>query len=199
MERTNADVESALFHASSRDRPSKSAREAGNAFPVYYVSDSVPMWDEQANGPWTLEIGGAVSHPVRLSLTDLMQMTRTDQRVDHFCVEGWNAVATWNGVRFRELAALVKPLPTAQFVDFQSFDDDYHESWDLASAMHPQTLIAYGMDGHMLGAPHGGPARVHSPVKLGYKNTKYLTKIVFIDHANGGYWTDRGYEWYGGT
>jgi DMSO/TMAO reductase YedYZ molybdopterin-dependent catalytic subunit len=65
--------------------------------------------------------------------------------------------------------------------------------------MHPQTVVAYGLDGQMLGPAHGAPARVYSPVKLGYKNTKYLTKIVFMPVANGGYWSSQGYEWYGGV
>jgi DMSO/TMAO reductase YedYZ molybdopterin-dependent catalytic subunit len=65
--------------------------------------------------------------------------------------------------------------------------------------MHPQTLITFAVDGHLLGMAHGAPARVHSPVKLGYKNTKYLTKIVFLPQRNGGYWSDQGYEWYGGV
>jgi DMSO/TMAO reductase YedYZ molybdopterin-dependent catalytic subunit len=119
--------------------------------------------------------------------------------VNHYCVEGWTAVAQWTGVRVSTLAKLVGARPEAQYVDFQSFDDDYHESWDLQSALHPQTLVAYGMDGAMLGAAHGGPARVYSPVKLGYKNTKYLTKVVFLPARNGGYWSDQGYEWYGGV
>jgi len=199
MERRNETAERALFRSASRDRPAHRARDAGSAFPVYYIADTLPRWDEQARGPWMLGVSGQVAHPMRLSLTDLMQLSRVNQRVDHFCVEGWNAVATWTGVRVRDLAALVKPLPTAQYVDFKSFDDDYHESWDLESALHPQTLIAYGMDGAMLGAAHGGPARVHSPIKLGYKNTKYLTNIVFLPERNGGYWSDQGYEWYGGT
>ena len=83
-------------------------------------------------------------------------------------------------------------------MDFQSFDDDYHESWDVESALHPQTLVVYAKDGELLTPAYGAPARVHSPVKLGYKNTKYLTKIVFMPDRNGGYWSDRGYEWYGG-
>jgi len=87
----------------------------------------------------------------------------------------------------------------AQAVDFQSFDDDYHESWDIESAMHAQTVVAYGLDGRMLGPAHGAPARVYSPTKLGYKNTKYLTRIVFLPKPNGGYWTDAGYEWYAGV
>jgi DMSO/TMAO reductase YedYZ molybdopterin-dependent catalytic subunit len=114
-------------------------------------------------------------------------------------VEGWNARATWTGVRVSELARLAEPTADAHYVDFAGFDQGYHESWDLESALHPQTLIAYGMDGHLLGPGHGAPARVHSPVKLGYKNTKYLTKVVFLPARNGGYWSDRGYEWYGGT
>jgi len=76
---------------------------------------------------------------------------------------------------------------------------DYHESWDVESALHPQTIVAYGKDGHLLTPAYGAPARLHSPVKLGYKNTKYLTRVVFAGERNGGYWTDQGYEWYGGT
>jgi DMSO/TMAO reductase YedYZ molybdopterin-dependent catalytic subunit len=128
-----------------------------------------------------------------------MKLPHITQKVDHFCVEGWNARAEWTGVRMSDLARLAGLTADAGYVDFQSFDDDYHESWDMASAMHPQTLIAYGMDGRLLGPQHGAPARLHSPVKLGYKNTKYLTKVVFMPARNGGYWSDQGYEWYGGT
>jgi DMSO/TMAO reductase YedYZ molybdopterin-dependent catalytic subunit len=105
----------------------------------------------------------------------------------------------WTGVRVSQLAKLVGVRPDAGYVDFQSFDDDYHESWDIQSAMHPQTLIAYGMDGRMLGPAHGAPARLHSPIKLGYKNAKYLVKVVFLPDRVGGYWSDQGYEWYGGV
>jgi DMSO/TMAO reductase YedYZ molybdopterin-dependent catalytic subunit len=114
-------------------------------------------------------------------------------------VEGWLAVATWSGVQVSTLARLAQITDDADYVDFQSFDADYHESWDIASALHPQTLIAYGMDGHLLGADHGAPARLHSPIKLGYKSTKYLTKVIFMPRRNGGYWSDRGYEWYAGV
>jgi len=99
----------------------------------------------------------------------------------------------------REIARRVGVLPEASIVDFQSFDDGYHESWDIESAMHPQTLIVFGKDGQPLTPAYGAPARVHSPIKLGYKNTKYLTKVVFMAERNGGYWSDKGYEWYGGT
>jgi DMSO/TMAO reductase YedYZ molybdopterin-dependent catalytic subunit len=65
--------------------------------------------------------------------------------------------------------------------------------------MHRQTVVAYGLDGKMLGPAHGAPARLFAPVKLGYKNTKYLTRIMFLPEHNGGYWSDQGYEWYGGV
>ncbi|HEU4989187.1 MAG TPA: molybdopterin-dependent oxidoreductase [Gemmatimonadaceae bacterium] len=198
-EHANEHVERALFRHTSMDRAAAGARAAGSAFPQYYVSDSVPVWDEAARGPWTLEVGGLVERPVRLDLDALTRLPRVSQRVNHFCVEGWTAVAEWTGTRVAELAKLVGVKPEAQYVDFASFDDDYHESWDLASALHPQTLIAYGMDGRMLGPGHGAPARVHSPVKLGYKNTKYLVRVQFMAQRNGGYWSDQGYEWYGGT
>jgi DMSO/TMAO reductase YedYZ molybdopterin-dependent catalytic subunit len=157
------------------------------------------MWDEKVRGPWTLEVSGLVKTPLKLTLEDLMKLPSRQQRVEHFCVEGWTAVAVWTGVRVSELARAAGVLPDAGFVDFVSFDDNYHESWDIESAMHPQTLVAYAMDGRMLNAMHGAPARVHSPVKLGYKNTKYLTQVVFLPKANGGYWSDEGYEWYGGV
>jgi DMSO/TMAO reductase YedYZ molybdopterin-dependent catalytic subunit len=102
-------------------------------------------------------------------------------------------------VRLNEIARLAEVTPDARFVDFESFDDSYHESWDIASAMHPQTLVVYGQDGRYLPPAWGAPARVFSPVKLGYKNTKYLTRIMFLPNRTGGYWSDQGYEWFGGT
>lgn len=198
-EKRNESVERLLFRHTSMDRAPAGARAAGAAFPKYFISDTVPVWDEAARGPWTLEVSGLVDRPLALSLDDLMRLPRVTQRVNHYCVEGWTAVAEWTGTRVSELARLAGARPEARYVDFASFDDDYHESWDLASAMHPQTLLAYGMDGKPLTPGHGAPARVHSPIKLGYKNTKYLVRVRFMAHRNGGYWSDQGYEWYGGT
>jgi DMSO/TMAO reductase YedYZ molybdopterin-dependent catalytic subunit len=198
-ERRNEAVERGLFRHTSMDRAARSARLAGPAFPVYYVSRTLPVWDERVRGPWSLEVSGLVRHPLRLSLHDLLELKQTRQRVNHYCVEGWTAVADWWGVRVSELARLADVTPDAKYVDFQSFDDGYHESWDIDSALHRQTLIAYAMDGKLLTPAHGAPARLHSPVKLGYKSTKFLTRIVFMPVRNGGYWSDQGYEWYAGT
>lgn len=198
-ERKNEGLERSLFRHDAMDRVSASAKLAGKDFPKYFISKTVPVWDTAVRGPWRLEVSGAVRTPLSLTLDDLMKLPHITQKVDHFCVEGWNARAEWTGVRISDIARVAGITGDAHYVDFQSFDDGYHESWDMASAMHAQTLVAYGMDGHMLGAQHGAPARLHSPVKLGYKNTKYLTKIVFMPAKNGGYWSDQGYEWYGGT
>lgn len=198
-ERKNEIVERGLFRHTSMDVAGRNVADTGSGYPSYYIAPTVPVWNEAAAGPWMLEVGGVVAKPVRLSLADLQRLPRVTERVNHYCVEGWTAVASWTGVRIRDLAALVRPAAEAHYVDFQSFDDGYHESWDIESAMHPQTLIAYGMDGGPLGPAHGGPARLYSPVKLGYKNTKYLTRVMFLPRRNGGYWSDRGYEWYGGV
>ena len=198
-ERRNEGVERALFRHTSIDRASRNARLAGTAFPVYFVSKTLPVWEESVRGPWSLEISGLVRRPLTLSLQDLLKLKQTRQRVNHYCVEGWTAVADWWGVRVSELARLAGILPDAKYVDFQSFDDGYHESWDIDSALHPQTLIAYAMDGKLLAPAHGAPARLHSPIKLGYKSTKFLTRVVFMPQRNGGYWSDQGYEWYAGT
>ena len=192
-------IERGIFRHTRTNSVPASAKVAGKDFPKYYISKRMPMWDPAARGVWRLEVSGAVKTPLSLTLEDLMKLPHITQKVDHFCVEGWNARATWTGVRMSDIARVAGATADAHYVDFQSFDDGYHESWDMKSAMHPQTLVAYGMDGRLLGAPHGAPARLHSPVKLGYKNTKYLTKIVFMPEKNGGYWSDVGYEWYGGT
>ena len=198
-ESKNEGLERGIFRHDRMDRVPASAKVAGKDFPKYFISKRMPMWDPAVRGVWRLEVSGAVRTPLSLTLDDLMKLPHITQKVDHFCVEGWNARATWTGVRVSDLANACGMTADAHYVDFQSFDDDYHESWDMQSAMHPQTIVAYGMDGHLLGPDHGAPARVHSPVKLGYKNTKYLTRVVFMPQRNGGYWSDQGYEWYGGT
>lgn len=195
--RRNEAVDRWLIRHTAMDHTS--AAVAGDAFPAYFVSPTVPVWDARVRGEWALEIDGLVRRPLRLTLARLALLPRRTQRVNHYCVEGWNAVADWRGVQMQELARLVTPLPGTAYVDFRSFDDGYHESWDMESAMHPQTLVAYAKDGRYLPPAWGAPARLHSPVKLGYKNTKYLTRVTFMAERNGGYWSDRGYEWHGGT
>jgi DMSO/TMAO reductase YedYZ molybdopterin-dependent catalytic subunit len=172
-----------------------SAATPEDAFPAYFISHSMPL----APAAWTLKVGGLVKRPMVLTLAQLQAMARTDMRVQHHCVEGWSAVASWHGVRLSEIAKLAGVNPRVQFVEFQSFDSGYWSSWDLGSAMHPQTLLAYGFNGRPLYAPHGAPLRLYSAVKLGYKNVKYLTEVNFMPNRTGGYWEDQGYEWFAGV
>ena len=164
-------------------------------FPVFYKSPAVPV----APANWSLRIGGLVKHPAILTLDQIMRMPATEMRVRHYCVDGWTAVASWRGVRVSEVARLVGIDPRVKFVDFRSFDAEYSSGWDLASALHPQTLLAYGMNGRALGADRGAPLRLYGAVKLGYKSVKYLSEINFLPTMIGGYWEDRGFDWYAGV
>ena len=197
-ERRNEGVERGLLRHTAMDAPESRVLAGGN-MPAYFISRRVPVWDAAARGPWALEVTGSVRRPLRLTVDDLQKIPHVTQRVNHYCVEGWTAVTSFTGVRVSRLAQLAGVLPEAEYVDFESFDGGYHESWDMESATHPQTLVAYAREGRLLDARYGAPARLHSPVKLGYKSVKYLTRVVFLPHRTGGYWSDKGYEWYAGT
>lgn len=188
-----------LRTANASDRVPRGVPIAGEAFPSYFISPQVPVWNVDMKGPWVLTVGGAVKNPVTLSFDEVRKLATHTHTVQHYCVEGWNAAAQFQGISMQALARLVRPLSSAGYVDFASFDNNYHESWDVESALHRQTLVVVAKDNVPLSPAYGAPARVHSPIKLGYKNTKYLTSITFMTAPNGGHWSDAGYEWFGGT
>ena len=165
------------------------------AFPSYFIADTMPF----PPAGWTLKVGGMVARPGVFTLEQLKAMPRTGMRVRHHCVEGWSAVAAWHGVQLSELARTVGIDRRVRYVEIRSFDANYWSSWDLGSALHPQTLLAYGMNGHDLHPDHGAPLRLYSAVKLGYKNVKYLTEVNFLPNRTGGYWEDQGYDWFAGV
>lgn len=201
LEHVTERVQRLLFDATRlADDPGTGALTPDGAFPAYKVGDQFPV----VPGTWRLRIGGLVAHPVDLSLEDLHRLTRTDVRYRHHCVEGWSAVAGWHGVRLSEVARLVGADPHAAYVRFQSFETDargvgYSSSWDRASALHPQTLLAFGRNGQALGQAYGGPVRLYASVKLGYKMVKWLNGVDFLATRTGGYWEDQGYEWWAGV
>lgn len=171
-------------------------RTPERSFPAYFISRPVPTLEDPA--AWSLELGGLVRNPQRLTLAMLQTLPRITYTVKHHCVEGWSAIGTWTGVPFAAIAALADPLPTAHFLRFDSFDKNYYNGFDLKSAMHPQTILAYAFNDRPLTPQRGAPLRLYSPVKLGYKMTKYLTRVEWTAERPGGYWEDRGYPWFGG-
>jgi DMSO/TMAO reductase YedYZ molybdopterin-dependent catalytic subunit len=196
MERWNGRVQRWLFDP-ERQAPAPASDEETppGEFPAYHISNNVPL----APQGWQLRVGGAVARPRSFSLDELQRLPRTEVRVRHYCVEGWSAVASWHGVRLRDLAAAVGADPRAGYVEFRSFDNAYWSSWDRPSAFHLQTILAYGMNGAPLSPAYGAPLRLYASVKLGYKMVKYLTEVNFLSVPTGGYWEDQGYEWFAGV
>ena len=172
------------------------ASARSGTMPGYFISREVPTLSSAQ--PWALEVGGEVKAPTALTLEMLQRLPRVTYTVKHHCVEGWTAVATWTGVPLAVLADLVQPTERARYVRFDSFDNGYYNGWDMASAMHPQTMLAYAFNDRPLMPDHGAPLRLYSPIKLGYKLTKYLTKMTVTTARPGGYWEDQGYPWLGG-
>jgi DMSO/TMAO reductase YedYZ molybdopterin-dependent catalytic subunit len=149
---------------------------------------------------YRLTIDGEVKFPMELNLNALKQIPQTSIIMQHVCVEGWAAIVQWGGFRLRDLATMVQPKDNVRYVLFQSADK-YTESWDLASALHPQTLLADRMNGEILPDENGAPLRLATPIKLGYKLSKWVTKVSFVSQipkGGKGYWEEQGYEWFGG-
>ena len=137
---------------------------------------------------------------MQLSMKDIQSLPLVSMVIRHVCVEGWAAIVQWGGVRLYDLAKLVQPKAGARYVYFESADN-YYESWDIASALHPQTLLAYQKNGQPIPVENGAPLRLASPIKLGYKLSKWVIRVHFTNELvqkRLGYWEDEGYEWFAG-
>jgi DMSO/TMAO reductase YedYZ molybdopterin-dependent catalytic subunit len=178
-----------------------SSRTAAEQFPSYSITynDTGAFPSVPNPASWALSVNGLVRKPLRISRAELEALPKLTYTVKHHCVEGWTAIGTWTGVPVSVVAALVEPSANARYIKFDSFDSGYYNGWDLASAMHPQTILAYAYNERPLMMNHGAPVRLYSPIKLGYKLTKYLTTMTFTDKRPGGYWEDQGYPWFGGV
>jgi DMSO/TMAO reductase YedYZ molybdopterin-dependent catalytic subunit len=152
---------------------------------------------------WRLDIDGLVARPSSFSLADLHGFPVSRQITHQACEEGWSFIAEWIGVPLSYVLTLVGTNPNARYVVFYAYDDDW-ESIDMADAWHPQTLLAYGMNGSELPAPHGAPLRLRVPRQLGYKSIKYLAQITVVDSlkdvgdGSGSSAPGYGYSWYAG-
>jgi DMSO/TMAO reductase YedYZ molybdopterin-dependent catalytic subunit len=158
---------------------------------------------------WRLTVDGLVAHPLSIPLATIRSLPHRIQITRHDCVEGWSAIGKWHGVplsRFLDAAGL---STRAKYIVFHCADrfgsTPYYESIDLVDAFHPQTILAWGMNNHLLSVPHGAPLRLRVERQLGYKQAKYVQRIEAVDSlagiggGKGGYWEDASdYAWYAG-
>lgn len=158
---------------------------------------------------YQLKVTGLVNKPLQLSLADLKALPSRTQITRHDCVEGWSAIGQWKGVPLSSVLELSGWAANAKYVVFRcadSLDDvsDYYESIDMQDADHPQTILAYELNGRPLPIANGAPLRVRIERQLGYKMAKYIMRIELVESfaqiegGKGGYWEDQGYEWYAG-
>lgn len=196
ISRVNDWVGEKILYSPTRLARTYGSVERSASLPSYFIANTMPVLDDPAG--WRLRVDGLVAQPLDLSLDDLMRLPRASYTVKHHCVEGWSAIASWHGVPVSAIVERCRPARAARYIMFASFDAGYTNGWDLASAMHPQTILAYGMNDNPLPPAHGAPLRLYSPTKLGYKMTKYLVSMTFTDTRPGGYWEDQGYPWFAG-
>lgn len=182
-----------LHHLTSREAYPRSAWSAEpwvNGLPPN--DDDYRALVDEGFASWRLEVGGLVEQPLALSLDDLRALPRESQGTKHVCIQGWSSIAEWTGVPMRAIIERCRPLPEARYAVFHALDDKalsepvlgaggyFYESIDLELAGHPQTLLAYEMNGEPLPVVHGAPLRLRVETQLGFKMVKYLRSIEFV-------------------
>lgn len=159
---------------------------------IYNVNPPMPRFDPAT---WRLRVEGLVERPLELTYAQLRALPRAEQTSDFHCVTGWSVEnVRWTGVRFDDLVAAARPLPAAKAVAFVSAERPYIDTLTLEQAQLPEAMLAYEMDGKPLSRPHGAPARFVIPQMYGYKNVKWVERIVLGTEAYDGYWERRGYD-----
>jgi len=152
---------------------------------------------------WRLPISGLVAQPTAMSLDDLKRFPARTQITQHTCEEGWSAIAEWTGVQLSRLIEAVGIKPAARYIVFHTVDG-WWDSLDMSDALHPQTILTYGMNGRELPVPHGAPIRLRVERQLGYKSLKFLKTMTITDRLDnvedgtGAVGVADGYSWYSG-
>jgi len=168
------------------------------------LGDEFQRLQQGAFAEWRLAVDGMVARPALFSLAELKSFPSRTQITEIACEEGWSYVAEWKGVPLSHLLDLVGALPQVRYVVYRSFQPDWWESIDMADAMHPQTIVAYNMNGGELPVKFGGPLRLRVPRQLGYKSVKYITRLTLTDNLKGfgkglgSAAPEAGYAWYAG-
>jgi len=164
-------------------------------FNAYYSEDEVRDIDGDT---WRLELSGMIADRKPWTLAQLQALPQQSHVTRHICVEGWSAIGKWGGVPFSHFLRLVGADLSAQYVGFKC-GDDYSTSIDMATALHPQTIMALTYNDQPLPPRYGFPMKLRMPTKLGYKNPKHIQAIFVTNTYPGGYWEDQGYNWFGGS
>ena len=196
ISRVNDRIQGWLFD-SSRLAPTYPESMITRPFPfnAFYEESKVPEVD---GASFLLEVTGLVADKRGWTLHERRALPQYAQVTRHICVEGWSAIGKWGGPRFGDFLRAVGADLSARYVGFQCADD-YYTSIDMATALHPQTLLALDWDGQPLPPRYGFPMKLRMPTKLGYKNPKHIQAIFVSNSFNRGYWEDRGYNWFGGS
>lgn len=183
--------------------PATGTTNPGDPDRAYYNKEFGPIYaalEKEAFTDWRLSIEGHVARPGSYSLTDLQKFPSKTQITRHTCEEGWSAIAEWTGIALSHVLKNAGILPSARFVNFYTYDD-YADSIDMLDALHPQTILTYGMNGKALPIPHGAPLRIRVEKQMGYKSVKYIQRIVvtneFDDLGKLGS-IQNGWSWYAG-
>jgi DMSO/TMAO reductase YedYZ molybdopterin-dependent catalytic subunit len=195
MLRFNDRVQAALFNPNrlAKTYPA-SAITRPFRFNAYY-----PEWQVRTveASQWRLEVAGLVDDKRAWSLAELRALPQEEQITQHVCVEGWSQIGQWSGVPLRFFLRRVGADLRAKYVAFRCFDG-YWTSIDMPSALHPQTILTLDFEQKPLEPPWGAPLRLRIPTKLGFKNPKYIVSMAVTNNYPGGYWEDKGYNWFSG-
>ncbi|MDM2837602.1 molybdopterin-dependent oxidoreductase [Citrobacter sp. Cpo086] len=164
-------------------------------FNAFYSENDAP--DINAD-EYHIEFLGLIKDKQPLTLAHLHQMAQVSQITRHICVEGWSSIGKWGGIPLSTLLKGIGADLHAKYVSFQCADN-YYTSIDMATALHPQTILALTWNNEVLPRKYGYPIKVRIPTKLGYKNPKHIQAIEVTNRYPGGYWEDQGYNWFGGS
>ncbi|MCQ4445632.1 molybdopterin-dependent oxidoreductase [Enterobacter cloacae] len=196
MSRFNDRVQGFLF-SDRHLAPEYTESDITRPFPfnAFYDRDQIPQVDGR---DYQLAIRGLVRDTRSWPLPELYRMQQVNQITRHICVEGWSAIGRWGGIPFRHFLQAIGADTRAKYISFRCADD-YYTSIDMATALHPQTLLALTWDNQILPPEYGYPMKLRIPTKLGYKNPKHIQVIEITNRFPGGYWEDQGYNWFGGS
>lgn len=164
----------------------------GSGWRIYNVQNPFPTFDPAT---YTLTVGGLVERPVVLNWRQITALPGEEQTSDFHCVTGWTVDGVrWEGIRAHTLMDIVRPLPSAQYVTFQSMEGPYVDQLAIDQFTLPDVMIARKMNGGPISRPHGAPLRLIIPDMYGYKNVKWLRSLTFVAEESPGYWEVRGYD-----